>query len=225
MLFYQVVLLLTDALLPAGCGKTVLAAAAVEYLFPLSRRNNTSTGMSISYFFCTLNDRRSREPQTILTTLARQILNIFEETMEIAESLRSMFVNNHRDPTIKELSELFASVARLPTASYLVIDGLDECNDSDRTVILTFLSGLMRRIPHGIKILISSRWMDSELLKNFHQISIHNSRNRSDIELYIREIVDEKIRDSIIVIKDPSMAKEIKQCLIRKSGGMYGPFV
>lgn len=225
MVPYQVVLLLTDTLPPAGCGKTVLAAAAVEYLFQLSRRSNTSTGMSISYFFCTLNDRRSRESQTILTTLARQILNIFEETKEIAESLRSMFVTNHRDPTIKELSVLFASVARLPTASYLVIDGLDECNDCDRTEILTFLSALMRQIPHGIKILISSRWMDSELLKNFQQISIHTSRNRSDIELYIREIVDEKIRDRIIVIKDPSMATEIKQCLIRKSGGMYGPVV
>lgn len=214
---------MTDEFPPAGSGKTVLAATVVEHLFPLSRRSKKSMGMSISYFFCTVNDRRSQEPHTILTTLARQILNIFEETTEIADSLRSMFVTSHREPNIKELSVLFASVTRLPSASYLIIDGLDECSDCDRREILAFLSVLMRQIPSGIKILICSRWMDSELLKNFHQISIDTSRNRSDIELYICEVVDEKIRDRSIVIKEPRMAKEIKECLIRKSGGMYGP--
>lgn len=67
--------------------------------------------------------------------------------------------------------------------------------------------------------------MDSDLLKDFHQISIHTSRNRSDIKLYIREIVDERIRERIIVIKESSMAKQIKQCLIWESGGMYSPVV
>lgn len=213
----------TDGLRAAGSGKTVLAAGIVEHLFPLSRRTKTSIGMSISYFFCTSNDQRSEEPRTILTSLARQILNIFDETKEIGDSLKSMFVTNHREPNIKDLSELLVSVARLPTASYLIIDGLDECSDSDRREILGCLGVLIRGIPRGIKILISSRWMDSELLENFTQISLQTSRNRSDIELYIREIIDAKIKDRSIVIKDPCMAEEIKQALIQKAGGMYVP--
>lgn len=223
MVSYQAVLLLTDELTTAGSGKTVLAAGVIDHLFPLSRRSKTSKGMSISYFFCTLNDRRSREPHTIITTLTRQILNIFEETKDIGDSLKSMFLTNHREPNMKEVSSLLASVAGLPTASYLIIDGLDECNDCDRREILSLLGGLMRQIPRGIKILISSRWMDSELLESFHQISIHSTRNCSDIELYIREIINKGISEKSIVVKEPWMVEEMKQCLIRKSGGMYDP--
>lgn len=179
--------------------------------------------MSISYFFCTVNDRRSGESYTILTSLVRQILNIFEETAGIGETLKSMFATNCRDPNVKELSVLLATVARLSTASHFIIDGLDECNDSDRREILATLGELIRQIPRGIKIFISSRWLDSELLESFKEISIGVSRDCSDIDLYVREIVDEKIGDRSIVIKDPRMAEEIKQCLIGKAGGMYGP--
>lgn len=152
----QGALLLTDGLVPAGSEKTVLAAAVIEHQFPLSRRSRTGIGTSISFFCCTFDDRRSHEPRTILTTLVRQILNIFKETKEIGESLKSMFITNNRQPTIKELTLLLASVARLPTASYLIIDGLDEYNDRDRRAIMASLDILMRQIPSGIKILISS---------------------------------------------------------------------
>lgn len=205
----------------AGSGKTVLAAGVVQHIFPLARRSNTPNGMSISYVFCTLNDCRSRELHTILTTLTRQILNTFDETTEIATTLKAMFVTNHREPNIKEVTSLLASVARLPTVSYFVIDGLDECNDNDRKEILACLGLLIRQIPGGLKILISSRWMNSELLEGFEQISVDTSRNHLDIEVYIRNIIDERISDQRIVIKGPRMAEEIKECLIRKSGGMY----
>lgn len=184
-----------------------------------------STEMSISYFFCTFNDPRSRKPQTILSSLTRQILNIFEETGEIGEHLKLMFVTDHRarEPNIKELSALFTSVTRLPAVAYLVIDGLDECEDSDRREILSCLSVLIRQDPYRIKVIILSRWMDSELLEDFGQISIQSASNCSDIELYIREVIDKKINERSIVIKESSIAEEIKQGLIQKSDGMYVP--
>lgn len=201
----------------AGSGKTVLAAAIVDHQFSVPQ----GTKSSISYFFCDFNDPRSREPKTILTSLARQILNIFDETPEISERLKSMFETNHREPKINELSELLLSVSQLPTASFLLIDGLDECEDSDRREVLSCLTNLIRKSQSRIKIILSSRWMDIlESLENFRPISLESSRNCEDIELYIRGTIDQRILDRIIRIRKPSLAEEIKNALIQKSDGM-----
>lgn len=117
----------------AGSGKTILAAGIVDHLCLLPR----GAGTSISYFFCSFSDPTSREPQTILRCLIKQILNILDETPEIGETLKSLYLKNHREPTIGELSRLFASVARLPRTAYLLVDGLDECGDSDRRQVLS----------------------------------------------------------------------------------------
>lgn len=72
-----------------------------------------------------------------------------------------------------------------------------------------------------IKVIISSRWMDVfKSLENFGQISLESSRNRQDIEHFVREIIDEKIDDGSIIINQLSMAEEIKRALIEKSDGM-----
>lgn len=207
-------------LLTAGSGKTVLAAGIVDYVFSLRARKT-----SISYFFCDFNDRRSREAPTILSSLARQILNVFDETPEMGEKLKMMFVTNHREPKIEELSALLTCVAQLPATAYIFIDGLDECEDPDQRQILSFLTKLIRDGQCKVKVIISSRWeVDiSKSLGGFRQISLDSSRASPDIAMFIRNIIDQKLEDGSIVIKQPSMAEEIKDALIRKSDGMYAP--
>lgn len=203
----------------AGSGKTIIAAGIIETLCSRS----LSAGTSISYFFCTINDPKSRDPRTIISSLTRQILNIVDETPEIAAKLKSMFPSlAGRAPGIKELSPLLASVARLPATAYLLIDGLDECEDSDRRQVLSGIRNLIRDSKCRIKAIISSRWMDIvQFLDGFHQIALESSGACSDIELFVRGSIDEKIQDGSIVIKDPFLAEEIKQALIQKSDGMY----
>lgn len=153
--------------------------------------------------------------------MARQILNIFDETEEIRETLKSMF-DSDNEPAMKELSALLASVTQLPTTAYLVLDGLDECEDSDRRQLLTAFTDLLRTGKGRVKIIISSRWMNHlQTLQSFSQISLESSKNSADIQYFVRGIIDEKIADETIVIKQPSMAEEIKQALIQKSDGMY----
>lgn len=207
----------------AGSGKTILAAGIVEYLVTTPRA--VMGKISISYFFCDFNDQISREPRTILRSMTGQILNAFDETPKIRETLKSMF-HSHNDqgsnePGMKELSALLASVTQLPTTAYLLLDGLDECEDSDRRQLLTSLTVLIRGGKGRIKVIIASRWMNLfKLLEGFRQISLESAKNSVDIEHFVRSIIDEKIEDETIAIKEPSMAEEIKQALIRQSDGM-----
>lgn len=204
--------------LTAGSGKTILAAGIIGHIFSLGRTNS-----SISYFFCDFNDRKSRQTRTILSSLARQILNVFEETPEIGEKLKSMFLTNHMEPDVNELSEFLLCLSQLPNTAYLLIDGLDECDDSDRREILSFLKKVVRDGQCRIKVIISSRWdLDiSNALQDFHRISLGSSGTCSDIGVFIRDIIDQRLADGSIEIKEPSMAEEIKEALIQKSDGMY----
>lgn len=197
----------------AGSGKTVLAAGIIEHLYSLTRVG----GIAICYFFCTLNDRISLDAQVILRSLIRQILNVFNQTPAIEKRLRSMLLTPDLEPSVNELSKFFASVTQLATTSYLVIDGLDACEDSARREVLAFLARLIRDGAGRIKVVVASRWIDdSEPLNGFRQIS---AGNPVDIEQCIGHMVDESIEDGTITITAPSMAKVIKQALISKSDG------
>lgn len=177
---------------------------------------------SISYFFCEVTRQTSRDPRTILCSLARQILNVLDETPKIGETLKSMFLSPQKEPEIQELCSLVASVVNLSTTSYLLIDGLDECDDAIRLQVLSCLSILMKNAKAGLKVLLTSRWMNiPKYLETFLQISLQSSRDSSDIDQYIRQMIDNKIEEEIIVVRNPTIADEIKLALIQKSDGMY----
>ncbi|KAL0633008.1 hypothetical protein Q9L58_008114 [Maublancomyces gigas] len=203
-----------------GSGKTVLASSIVDHMFALQQ--GSSSMNSISYFFCDFNNQQSRGTRTILGSLARQILHIFDETPEIDEKLKSMFVTNHREPTIEDLFALLECIARIPATAFLLIDGLDECGDSDRRQVLSFIKQVFRDSQCKIKIIVSSRWdLDiSNALVDFQQISL-GSGTCSDIELFVRDIVDRRLADGSIETQNPAMAQEIRTALIEKSGGMF----
>lgn len=217
---YYLLISLTNLIFPvAGSGKTVLASSIVDHVFALQQ--GSSSMNSISYFFCDFNNQQSRGTRTILGSLARQILHIFDETPEIDEKLKSMFVTNHREPTIEDLFALLECIARIPATAFLLIDGLDECGDSDRRQVLSFIKQVFRDRQCKIKVIVSSRWdLDiSNALADFQQISL-GSGTCSDIELFVRDIVDRRLADGSIETQNPAMAQEIKTALIEKSGGM-----
>lgn len=132
-----------------------------------------------------------------------------------------MFLTPRKEPEIQELCSLVASVIDLSTTSYLLIDGLDECDDAIRLQILSCLSILMKNAKAGVKVLLTSRWMNiPKYLGTFLQISLQSSRNSSDIDQYIRQMIDNKIEEETIVVRNSAMVDEIKLALIQKCDGM-----
>lgn len=206
----------------AGCGKTFLAVGAIDYLF--TKRGNTKT--SISYFFCDFRNQQSREVRTILGGLVRQILTVFHQIPpEMEIELEAMFFrNHHRKPGNEELFQLLVSVVQLSATAYIVIDGIDECKDDDRRQLLLYLNKLIRISKSKVKIFVSSRpEVDiSKSLGNFHPIVLDPSTTRSDIEVFIHDVIDQKLQPGGgLVINHSSMAGEIKLALIDGSNGMY----
>lgn len=218
--YFLLIRLTHSVSLIAGSGKTVLASSIVDHIFKLQQGSSLRT--SISYFFCDFNNQQSRGTRTILGSLARQILHIFEETPEIDGKLKALFVTNHREPDIEELFALLEQIARLPATAFLLIDGLDECEDSTRCQVLSFITRVMADSQSKIKVIVSSRW-DLHIFKasaDFRQITLGSAGTCSDIDLFVRDIVDRRFADGSIEVQNPAMIQEIKRALIEKSDGM-----
>jgi hypothetical protein len=178
---------------------------------------------SISYFFCDFSVEESLKASAILKSLIKQILSVFEKIPpEMERNLEKIFLSSHREPGIEDLYTMLLDITQIPHTSYIVIDGLDECRANDRKRFLTYMNQLMRDSKSKRKIIVSSREkIDiSRSLADFKKISLCAAMNHSDIEIYIRETIEEKLKDVDLMV-GPGMVKEINDALIKGSDGMY----
>lgn len=158
--------------------------------------------------------------------MIKQILTVFDQIpSELEKELDSIFFkNHHREPEIEELYKLLVSITQLSTTTYLFIDGLDECKDENRRQLSFYLNKLIRNSKSKVKVFVSSRpELDiSQSFDNFHLISLGISTTHPDIELFIHNVIDQKLGNRSLVVKKPCMVEKIKEALIRGSEGMYG---
>lgn len=108
---------------------------------------------SISYFFCDFSVEESLKASTILKSLIKRILSVFEKIPpEMERNFEERFLNSHREPGIEDLYTMLLDITQIPHTSYIIIDGLDECRADDRKRILTYMNQLMRDSKSRIKI-------------------------------------------------------------------------
>ncbi|KAH8149033.1 uncharacterized protein LAJ45_07009 [Morchella importuna] len=117
---------------------------------------------------------------------------------------------------------MLLDITQIPHTSYIVIDGLDECRADDRKRFMTCMNRLMKDSKSRIKIVISSREkVDiSRYLVDFKGIPLCSAVNHSDIVIYIRETIEEKLKDVNLKV-GPGMVEEINDALIKGSDGMF----
>ena len=141
-------------------------------------------------------------------------------------SIQEKVGDNYQDlqctPGLATLFELLESLIQLPEIVYMVIDGLDECNENTRYQLLTFFMKLIKLRNRGIKIIISSR-PEIDIMRSAtksHQISLEDAKDRLDIEAYIEDEIHQKRKAGKISFNEVSIMKEIKDALVKGAEGM-----
>lgn len=114
------------------------------------------------------------------------------------------------EPSAKSLR---AALSRFEQA-FVVVDALDECSKEERKLLVSFMTGLIRSNPHGIKILFTSRpESDLEhLLKNSSKFLINANDTTKDIRPYVAAVLTEHIGNCAIL--DGMVKPELQQRLI-----------
>jgi predicted NACHT family NTPase len=106
---------------------------------------------------------------------------------------------------------------------YIILDGLDECNPSERRVLLEAISSLITIKPK-LKVFIASRiGLQGEIKRKFPtltRVSMGVSGAVLDISVYIRESIQQRILDRQLVTRDLELAEEIERRLATHADGM-----
>ena len=201
-----------------GSGKSVLLANIVDDL------NLHFQGLGedavVAYFFCRRDIVESLEERTIVGSFVRQVLRPIADLSHVADVL---------DETCTSLSSyqisnlLYRAIPR-SRRIFLILDGLDECEDGERQRLMQMLRSIQQKLK--LVVCMSFRPGVDDLAKfnslpfwGHHIISI--PEDNPDIE----DFIDEKLRDYIqsgrLRLGDPRLVVDIHIALSRRAQGMF----
>lgn len=215
-----------------GCGKSVLTSSLVDYLRCFISAEGRSA--ALAYFYFQFSDKDTSTVDLMLRSLISQLSSWKGSPPTTLEDYASRHFRDSRypnkrgvtykdgisQPSTSELSGILHGIARELGEVFLVIDGLDECEDQDGLIsvvdeILGWNAGhlhifLTSRFDHDLQTMMEARNMPIVEA----QIQIVDE----DIQLFIQEQLAShpKLRR-----RPPKSRAEIQGSLIKGSQGMF----
>lgn len=176
-------------------GKTVLASAIID---ACKQRSAFVT----SYFYCHADDQGSNSAVAVLRGLVDQLLDQFPQLLPPCHTRQT----SSGEPTLRSLplaKKLFEDFAFTIPKLFIIVDGLDECEQMERKQILDFFVEVVGKCdteePGKLRVLFVSQDY-ADIRKALHSssiarivpkvISLSSSDNERDICSYVRIWVD-----------------------------------
>ncbi|OCK75162.1 hypothetical protein K432DRAFT_467098, partial [Lepidopterella palustris CBS 459.81] len=177
-----------------GSGKSVLLANIVDDIHLHIQGKDTA----VAYFFCRHDIPESLKAQTIIGSLARQLLRRIPNlaTVAVAELLNK--TTSALD--FETLLSLFQHALPPGYRAYFILDGLDECDSTEKKNLIQHLRNL----------------------EQFTAIRITSIPDvNPDIEVFINAELKSCIESQKLVIGNPNLILEIRDALLKGSQGMF----
>ena len=164
-------------------GKTILASRIIEECQKLS-------SASVLFFYCKHLDNRRNSflalARSILTQLLGQNAGLLPYLYDKSIASRQTSLNSNQ--LCKELLEVAIKGC---SKTYIIIDGVDECDTRERKTIISFLTSLVdtQTQPGNIRGLFVSQDENDikKLLATASVIRVTNDDNKADIERFARK--------------------------------------
>ena len=195
-----------------GSGKSVLLANIVDDLVL------KKPSAPVTYFFCSPDNGESLRCRTVLGSLARQLLG----SISLAE--KSDVVQKAPDYLDEEaICDLLSSTFFSKGMMFLVLDGIEECEQEERRALLRAIQYLQRRIC--LAVCLAKRMEAASSTGSYTEESMAHwvialPEHRPDIGQYIEDQLLSKLDDQTLSVADPNIILEIRDALESGSQGM-----
>ena len=211
-----------------GTGKTVLAY--VQLICLIVRRvltslssvvietiNTTLTSPSIgvAFLYCVYAERGDQTADQLLCSVIQQLVRAQNF---ILGDIRELYHKHHRSnirPDLAEISKTLESVASLFSRVYIVVDALDECNNSNKTRD-SLLSCLWKLDVH-VQLLFTSRPLDETIPK---AVQFQVTAQETDMCKYLSGQIQKEPGLAKLCAKHQGLQEEVLDKIITKVGGM-----
>ena len=189
--------------------------------------NAVPSKISTAFFFCRHDDQISLNARTILGSIAKQLAtSIPPERFRgfSAENVDSEAIINFLCDTLTPLRHY-----------YIVLDGLDECEEAQVQEISQALSCLLHSSRLLVKLYCSNRpyvvkWLTEGLHPEYH-ITLETEENQEKIALDIDSLVKTTLTQQLegntpkLRVGDPTLILTVQETLQEKAQGMYVPLL
>ncbi|TVY27111.1 Vegetative incompatibility protein HET-E-1 [Lachnellula hyalina] len=163
-----------------GAGKTILASRIIEERLRLDQQSTV-------FFYCKYQDEQRRTFLAIARSVLSQLLNVHDDLLPY---LYDQCISSGQVSLVSTQSavELLRTCLETVPQTYIVIDGIDECEYSERRAILSFFTSLIDNdiTPGRLRGLFVSQDENDirRLLRKASVLRLTEEHNKSDIEAY-----------------------------------------
>ena len=158
----------------------------------------------------------------MIGTVLKQLLPEGRFPEEIEPQILQAYGHGQRPPGTHEIGDIVYSLMQLHPVTYIVIDGLDECEKPARQEVLSILKRISFHGSTSVRTFVSCRDED-ELLRSLHQhprIQLTAEALGSDIKSFVEGSVRSRIESGQLKIQNPELEHHIVQELVKKAHGM-----
>jgi ankyrin repeat protein len=199
-----------------GSGKSVLLANIVDDLHIHAQSKNITT----AYFFCRYDIPESLKARTILGSLARQLLSAVPHLGAVKGAYDDNASVGDSDAVLKILHHVFPPERKV----YVVLDGLDECDNSEAQALALGIQTLQKQFD--ILLCVSCRLEPNKKTEAITQKFAAPQSNfilddNSDIQAYIESELEYRLEHRHLVLGDPNLILDIRDALLDGSQGMF----
>ena len=189
----------------------------VRHLKVQQSHDNTA----VSFIYCNSRDAPKSNPTILLGSILKQLCLLRSSLPEGVEDLyNALDKERSKSPSWSELSTLLLPVASEFEKSFLVVDGLDECEDMEK--FSRFLIDVGASKSARLKVFVTSR-PENRLVKVFRHVPTITitSSSADDVKLYIESEIGKIIQNEKLLLGEPRLKDEIIESLVSKADGMY----
>ncbi|KAI0044299.1 hypothetical protein FA95DRAFT_291922 [Auriscalpium vulgare] len=214
----------------AGAGKTILSSIVVNSLS--TQINATSQRKIVAYFYCQYDDPQKRSDTcTVLGTLLHQVLS---QLLSDEHYILPLGPSDGASPDLDALRDTLASIAKDTKNVFLVVDALDEFDDSSRWKLIQCLNHLSddAKVFMTSRDLLPSQYQDDTqtLLRDVPVIPADPKHVKGDIIDFVERNVRSIEEDGLDSSDDPEpslkvtslpLRDEVRKVLVERAEGMF----
>ncbi|KAL8991816.1 MAG: hypothetical protein Q9169_007626 [Polycauliona sp. 2 TL-2023] len=190
-------------------GKYISACVAAKMM------ESTSPNEVTSLFFCRFDDQESLQARTIIGSIARQMVNdVPEDDFPVLSS----------DTSVVEFLHNTLSHTRRYS---IILDGLDECDESQIWEVSDYLRSLVSSERLHINLFWSSRPSVMACLPIDYQINLETTESQDRVASDISDLIHITLEGWLegdtprLRISDPTTISVIVRCLEKEAHGMF----
>jgi hypothetical protein len=204
-----------------GCGKTILSSTIIEHLLQHCQDN---TNIVTAYFYFDFNDAQKQDPELMLRSLLRQLLQRSVTIPKGVDALFSSCDNGQRKPSAHDLLEVMQQAAQDFTQVYVVLDALDEC--TQRSELMDMLETVAGWHVDNLHLLMTSR-EERDIERSLNGYIMGENAvclQRDVVDQDIQRYVQQRLHDDKSLLKwnkDADVRQEIEAALMSGARGMY----